>query len=119
MRFLIDECVDPMITRWLREFRPDALSIYEEARGSDDDEVLQRANADDRILITGDKDFGEMIFREGKSHKGVILLRLGDMHTVDRIKVIGQLLDHYSDQLAGNFTVVTENAVRIVHLRDD
>ncbi|MFQ6115804.1 MAG: DUF5615 family PIN-like protein, partial [bacterium] len=52
--------------RWLRQLQHDVLSIYEEARGLDDDGVLQKAVADDRILITNDKDFGELIFREGK-----------------------------------------------------
>ena len=105
-----------MVVSWLREFNHDVVSIYEEARGSEDNEILQRAFADNRVLITGDKDFGEMIFREGKPHKGVILLRLGDMRAANNIRVIGQLLDQYGDQISNNFTVVTENAIRIVHL---
>lgn len=105
--------------RWLRQLQHDVLSIYEEARGLDDDGVLQKAVADDRILITNDKDFGEMIFRERKPHKGVILLRLEDERTVNKIKVLKRLLEQYTDQFVGNFVVATEATVRIVHLRSD
>jgi predicted nuclease of predicted toxin-antitoxin system len=119
MRFLIDECVGPSIAGWLRQLGHDVLSIYEEARGSDDDAILETAFADNRILITDDKDFGEMVFREGKLHRGVILLRLGDECYSSKIKVLERLLEQYSDQLPGNFAVVTEAAVRIVHLRDN
>jgi len=119
MRFLIDECTGPLVARWLRQFQHDVISIYEESRGLDDDGVLQKAVADNRILITNDKDFGKMIFREGKPHKGVILLRLGDERAANKIKVLKLLLEQYAAQLAGNFVVVTETTVRIVHLRND
>jgi predicted nuclease of predicted toxin-antitoxin system len=78
---------------------------------------LRIASTTDRILITNDKDFGEMIFREGKPHKGVILLRLDDESTSNKIRVLGLLFAQHFDQLAGNFVVATESTVRIVRLR--
>jgi predicted nuclease of predicted toxin-antitoxin system len=119
MRFVADECTGPTVARWLRQLQHDVLSVYEEARGLDDDEILQKAVADNRILITNDKDFGEMIFREGKTHRGVILLRLEDERVANKIGVLERLLEQYADQLAGNFVVATESTVRIVHLRGD
>jgi predicted nuclease of predicted toxin-antitoxin system len=62
MRFLVDECTGPAVARWLREQQYDVFSVYEEARGLDDDEIVQQAFADDRILITNDKDFGEKVY---------------------------------------------------------
>ncbi len=44
MRFVIDECIDPMVASWLREFQHDVVSIYEEARGLGDDEILAGNN---------------------------------------------------------------------------
>ena len=93
------------------------FSVYEEARGLDDEMVLRKAAIDKRILITNDKDFGEMIFREGKHHRGVIFLRLKDERRDHKIKVLGMLLEQYADQLAGNFVVVTETTVRIARHR--
>ena len=119
MRFLVDECVGPAVACRLRQLGHDVFSVYEEARGLDDDAILEIAAADNRVLVTDDKDFGEMIFREGKLHKGVILLRLGNERYSSKVKVLERLLKQYSDQLPGNFAVVTEAAVRIVHLRDD
>lgn len=59
MCFLVDECTGPAVTRWLREQKHEVFSIYEEARGMDDDDVIAKAVTENWILITNDKDFGE------------------------------------------------------------
>lgn len=64
MRFLVDECTSPGMAKWLREQGYDVFSIFDEVPGSPDDLVLDKAFKDSRILITNDRDFGEMIFRE-------------------------------------------------------
>jgi predicted nuclease of predicted toxin-antitoxin system len=61
MRFLVDECTGPAVAQWLRSRGYDTFSVYEQARGTDDDEVIRTAYAQDRILITNDKDFGEKV----------------------------------------------------------
>lgn len=78
MRFLIDECTGPAVARWLKEQGHEVFSVYEEARGIEDDEIVEQAFAENRILITNDKDFEEKIFRDKNPHKGIILLRLSD-----------------------------------------
>jgi len=62
----------------LHEQGHEVFSVYEEARGIDDEEVIQKAFAENWILITNDKDFGEKVYREQHPHKGVALLRLED-----------------------------------------
>lgn len=69
MRFLVDECTGPAVARWLIQQGHDVFSVYDRAPGISDQEVLQRAFSEDRILITNDKDFGERVFREGHPHK--------------------------------------------------
>jgi predicted nuclease of predicted toxin-antitoxin system len=71
MRFIVDECAGPSLARWLREQGHDVFSVFELARGINDDEVFQIAFEDKRILITIDKDFGEKIFRERRLHHGI------------------------------------------------
>ncbi|RMF27800.1 MAG: hypothetical protein D6759_17005 [Chloroflexi bacterium] len=117
MKFLVDECTGPAVARWLRTRQHDVFSVYEEARGLSDERILQKAVEEHRILITNDKDFGEMIFREGKPHYGVVLLRLEDERASNKIRVLESLLDQFADQIAGNFIVVTETTVRIAHSR--
>jgi len=112
MRFLVDECTGPVVARWLRAQKHEVFSVYEEARGMDDDEVIAKAFAEDRILITNDKDFGEKIHRERRPHKGVVLLRLEDERAANKIAALRRLLESYAGQLANQFVVVTENQVR-------
>ena len=117
MRFLVDECTGPAVARWLRQRHHDVFSVYEEARGATDDWVLQKAYAENRILVTNDKDFGELVFRLKKPHKGVVLLRLEDERAANKIAAIERLLASYADRLADRFTVVTESTVRIAEGR--
>lgn len=70
MRFLVDECTGPAVARWLREQKHEVFSVYDEARGIDDDAVIAKAFAENWILITNDKDFGEKVHRERRPHKG-------------------------------------------------
>ncbi len=112
MRFLVDECTGPAVARWLREEKHEVLSVYEEARGMEDDAVIAKAFAENWILITNDKDFGEKIYRERRSHKGVVLLRLEDERAANKIAALRRLLEGYAGQLANQFVVVTERQVR-------
>jgi len=91
----------------------DVFSVYHHSRGATDDALLARAAAEDRILVTNDRDFGELIFREGRTHRGVIFLRLVDERPANKIRVLAQLLASHSHRLAGQFVVVTESQVRI------
>lgn len=73
---------------------------------------MEQAFREERILITNDKDFGEKVYREGYPHKGVMLLRLVNERSANKIVVLRRLLEQYGDRLAGEFVVVTESLVR-------
>lgn len=117
MRFLVDECTGPAIAEWLRGQRHEVFSVYDEARGMDDDEIIQKAFVENWILITNDKDFGKKIYLERHPHNGIILLRLEDERTVIKIETLTRLLRNYSEQLIGQFVVVTESKVRFASNR--
>ncbi|MBU0494430.1 MAG: DUF5615 family PIN-like protein [Chloroflexi bacterium] len=119
MRFLVDECTGPAVAQWLRAQQHDVFSIFEQARGLDDDEIIQKAFEDDRILITNDKDFGEKVYREQWPHRGVVLLRLGDERALNKINVLQRLFAKHADQLVGQFVVVTETTIRFARQRPD
>jgi predicted nuclease of predicted toxin-antitoxin system len=116
VRFLVDECTGAAVARWLRTQQHDVFSVYEEATGIDDDEVIRRAFAEHRVLITNDKDFGEKIYRERLPHRGVILLRLADERSVVKIEVLRKLLSKYSDRIPDQFVVATETKVRFARV---
>jgi predicted nuclease of predicted toxin-antitoxin system len=113
MRFLVDECAGPAVAQWLREQQHDVFSVYDEARGMTDEAILEQARNENRILITNDRDFGEAIFRDGVSHRGVIFLRLVNERAANKIAVLQRLLAAYAERLPDRFVVVTEGGVRI------
>jgi len=82
--------------------------VYEEARGIDDDLILQKAFDENWILITSDKDFGEKVYRERHPHRGVIFLRLEDERSANKVAVLQRFLANYPDQITDSFVVVTE-----------
>jgi predicted nuclease of predicted toxin-antitoxin system len=108
----VDENAGVFVARWLRSQEHQVFSVYEEARGIDDDEIIQKAFDENWILITSDKDFGEKVYREQYLHRGIILLRLEDERSVNKIEVLQKLLAEYPDRLDDNFIVVTEKLVR-------
>ena len=61
MRFLVDECTGPAVAKWLRSLHYDVFSIYDKAQGLDDERIIEKANLDNYILVTNDKDFGELM----------------------------------------------------------
>jgi len=112
MKFLVDECTGPAVARWLEEQGHDVFSVYDWARGIDDDRVIEIAQVEGRILITNDRGFGEKVFRERRPHHGVVFLRLANERAANKIRVLGQLLDQHSSALANRFVAVTETRVR-------
>jgi predicted nuclease of predicted toxin-antitoxin system len=112
MRFLVDECTGTKTAKWLSEQGHDVFSVYNEARGSDDDTIIQKAYDENRILITNDKDFGEKVYRERRPHRGIVFLRLADERAANKIDVLRRLLESYADRLPDQFVVVTEDRVR-------
>lgn len=112
MRFLVDECTGPAVASWLHGNGYEVFSVFEEARGMNDDDIIQKAAAENWILITNDKDFGDKVYRDGRLHRGIILLRLEDERSSSKIKVLSLLFQSYKDRLPDSFVVVTERQVR-------
>ena len=112
MRFLVDECTSSKVAQWLRDENHEVFSVFDEARGITDDEVLAKAFSENWILITNDKDFGEMVFRERREHRGVVFLRLDDERAAKKIEVLRRLLESYAERLPEEFVVATETKVR-------
>ncbi len=112
MRFLVDECTGPAVARWLRSEQHEVFSVFNEAHGMDDDQILEKAYTENWILITVDKDFGEMVYRQRRLHRGVIFMRLDNQRDSNKIAILRRLLENHIDRLADRFVVVTETQVR-------
>ncbi|MEK6408833.1 MAG: DUF5615 family PIN-like protein [Acidobacteriota bacterium] len=112
MRFLVDECTGPAVARWLREQQHEVFSVYDEARGMHDYDIIKKAASENWILITNDKDFGEEVYRRRRPHRGVVLLRLANERASNKIAIVERLLEAHADRLSDRFVVVTETRVR-------
>jgi len=87
--------------------------ILETNQGIDDEFILAKANADKRILLTQDKDFGELIFRLKNAHHGVILIRLEGYKPAEKAEIVLNAIGKHSNELINSFTVIQPNAIRI------
>ena len=114
MRFLVDECTGPQVAAWLRGEGHDVFSVFDEARGIEDDTVAYDQNW---ILITNDKDFGEKVYRGLQPHRGIIFMRLDDERATNKIQVLRRLLELYADRFENQFVVVSETQVRFAKPR--
>jgi predicted nuclease of predicted toxin-antitoxin system len=113
MRFLVDENVARTVIDELRQRGHDVLSVKEAMRSESDDAILTRAQAEDRIVVTHDKDFGELAFRSQlPATCGVILVRLaGADPALDNARML-EALESRTDW-AGHFSVISEDRIRV------
>jgi predicted nuclease of predicted toxin-antitoxin system len=114
MKFLLDENAELRIATFLKQAGHDVTSIIEDyPRSISDEQVLAIARAEDRILITNDRDFGELIFRQQLPHSGVIYFRLPlDSTASEKIAWLRRVLRDYADRL-DQFIVIRPGGIRI------
>lgn len=114
MRFLLDQNVEARIATFLNDREYDATRIGRDyPAGLLDQDVLAIAHREQRILITNDKDFGDLIIQRRLPHAGVILLRLPmDSTAQQKIAALEQLLVSHQHQLS-RLLVVTSRGVRV------
>jgi predicted nuclease of predicted toxin-antitoxin system len=112
MRFLADENFPKHGVETLRELGHEVSWVRIDAPGSSDPAVLRRATADERVLITLDKDFGNLAVRHGlPASSGVVLIRVGGSAPPAVSEAVRRLLGS-GHGLAGKFTVVQGNRIR-------
>jgi predicted nuclease of predicted toxin-antitoxin system len=108
-----DESVDFGIILLLRQKGISVLSIAEESYGIKDEEVLAIAVKNQCLLITEDKDFGELTYRLKLAHKGILLIRLSELSRIERIELAAQTVEKHFNDLYNNFSVIDKRGIRI------
>ena len=115
IRFIVDECTGPLVAKWLSSRNYTVLSVYDTLKGIKDIEILRIAQEEKWAIITNDKDFGELVYKNNLPHHGIVLLRLIDERSINKIDVLEKLINNHFDEMNGKFIVVTENSVRIIN----
>jgi predicted nuclease of predicted toxin-antitoxin system len=113
MRFLADESCDFAVVRELRSTGHDVMAVSEFQQRSVDEELMELAYRDDRILLTEDKDFGWLAFVAHRNNPGVILIRFPAASRPVLPASIVRLVTDHGTELKGAFAVLRPGSVRI------
>ncbi|HEX9274031.1 MAG TPA: DUF5615 family PIN-like protein [Candidatus Binatia bacterium] len=113
MNFLADESVDHPIVERLRDDGHDVLAVAEMAPSIPDETVLAHANQREDLLVTADKDFGELVFRQHRVTAGVVLIRLAGLSAGAKAEIVSAVIRDYGAELLHAFTVISPGMVRI------
>lgn len=114
MKFLVDESAGIEVSRKLKQMSFDTISVIQSMKGADDEDIIRRAVDENRVIITNDKDFGWL----ASLYKppGVVLLRLKDERTENKVKMVSHIIKKYRDTIPGSILVASEKKVRIRRL---
>jgi len=113
LRLFADEAVDRQIVESLRSAGIDVSYAAETDAAAIDEVVLQKATAESRLLVTSDKDFGELVYRLGKANEGVLLLRLSGLSANLKAQLVVAAVTSRSAELPGAFSVLSSGQLRI------
>ena len=103
MKIVVDESVDFGIVNILRKKGVLVISILEQKSGITDKEVLQISILEKSLLITEDKDFGELAYRLRLTHFGILLIRLSELPRLERIELASETIIKYYERLNNHF----------------
>ena len=113
MNFFADESIDRQIVERLRQDGHPVIYVAEIDPGIPDEEVLRLANQQSAILITADKDFGELVFRQALVAHGVLLIRMAGLSQARKAEIVSSVIKERVSEILNAFSVITPGRVRI------
>jgi predicted nuclease of predicted toxin-antitoxin system len=113
LNLLADEGVDRQIVERLRREGHSVSYVAEMDPGIPDAVVLDLAARDAAVLLTSDRDFGELVFRQGRAHPGVILVRLAGLPPSTKAETVARAVAEHTPEYEGAFAVISAGSVRI------
>lgn len=113
MKFLVDVGVGKIAEAQLKRDGFDVKSVRDLDPRMIDSDILHLAVEEQRIVITMDKDFGELVYRDGLSHTGIVLLRMEDATGYEKASVLINLLAQHADKMQGHFCVYQNGRLRV------
>ncbi len=113
MNLVLDENVDRPIVDQLKLDGHSIWYIYDKFRGLSDEKVLELASKNKALLVTLDKDFGELVFQKKLINSGILLLRLSGLPNHEKVIIVSSTIKKYSEKLLNSFSVLTPKSIRI------
>jgi predicted nuclease of predicted toxin-antitoxin system len=113
LNIVADESVDRQIVDRLRADGHSVQFVAELDPGVDDQAVLLKSREANAVLLTADKDFGELVFRQGLTQSGVVLIRLAGIAPERKADLVSGAFAQHSQELHRGFSVLSPSALRI------
>ena len=113
MIFVLDEGVSRQVADTLRDRGHEVICVWETPPSIADEAILAIANEREALVVTQDKDFGELVYRQRLATAGVVLLRLAGLSQSKRAELVGTAVERHGASLKEAFTVVTPGLVRV------
>ena len=117
LKFLIDVGVGKIIENYLQQKGYDTKAVRDIDPRITDAEIIKKAVVENRMVVTMDKDFGELVYHSSMRHNGVLLLRLEDATGPEKLKVVKHVFKNFSSQIKDHFCVFQNNKFRIRKIR--
>jgi predicted nuclease of predicted toxin-antitoxin system len=118
LKFLADVNIENRIISGLRTDGHDIIWMLEKNKYLTDEEILNMAREEKRIMITNDKDFGEIVYRLKLISNGIVLFRVKDQNENIKLKLIRKAINYKNENLSRYFTVLTEAKIRFIKLEE-
>ncbi len=111
--FIVDAGVGKIIEEWLKKEFYKVIVIRDINPEMEDLHIIEIAIKEDAFIISMDKDFGELVFKNKLNHKGILLLRLEDAVAEEKLAAIQNIIPQYIDEIKDKFAVYQNGKLRI------
>ncbi len=113
LKFLIDVGVGIGIENYLHQEGYDTKTVREIDPSMEDEEIIRTGVLENRMIVTMDKDFGELVYHSSMEHCGVLLLRLENANGSEKLQVVKHIMKNYGSQIKNCFCVFQNDKFRI------
>ena len=113
MKFLVDVGVGKGVEDFLKKSGFDIKTVRDIDSKAKDSEILRTAVNEKRMIVTMDKDFGDLVYRSGKRHSGILLLRLEAATGDQKVKVVERIIRIFKKEIRNKFCVYQDDRLRI------
>jgi len=113
LSFIVDVGVGTGIEKYLRLEGYDTKAVREIDPCMEDEEIIRIAVLENRMVVTMDKDFGELVYHSSMDHRGVLLLRLENANGAEKLRVVKHIIENHDSQIKNCFCVFQNDKFRI------
>ena len=113
MKYLADESLEYPVITFLRANAIDIIAVRDIMKGATDQDIIDFAFKNELLIITSDKDFGELTFRLKRPNWGIILLRLAELDNADKANLLLNAITKLTPELKNKFIVIDKVKIRI------